>query len=456
MLGMALLLALLGCRGAVGNVVDGARIGDATAASSRAGCDYYASPTGTGNRGTAEKPFTVSEFWSVASPGMTLCLVDGTYQGVDSMIDPGNGIPGRSGTARRPITIRALNDGGVLIDGQGVRRPVFLSGNDWFVLEGFNAANSPQEVIRFYRSNNAVLRRVIAWNAGDRNVYTISSGGGSHNTLFEDVAAFGAGGRSSFGCSQGGNECTCRRCWARWDGSHTVGGKHVYQMAYNAYNFTCENCIAQFSGETMKETYVLMGNDGITPWRGRTGGVYTNHQIEQPGRAFHASTMRGNKCAGVKLLGSLAYVLDSDRFQGGEAVGVANLDCITLQDVVVVFESLSSSKKTFALGPGRKGTLFANRLTGIRSLQVAIDPSWATSEINHGTALADVPNPWTTTTGANLCYRYVNGVRTEVPLWPWPMNKRIADATRSAGRLTVDVTNIVTKLLGPIPDLCTK
>jgi hypothetical protein len=84
--------------------------------------------------------------------------------------------------------------------------------------------------------------------------------------------------------------------------------------------------------------------------------------------------------------------------------------------------------------------------------------------------LASVPSPWTTTTGANLCYRYVNGVKSTQPLWPWPMNERIKAATAMAGnyagpcptcsgpmranRVATDVMAEIEVLLGKIPDQC--
>src|SRR5438093_1280808 len=73
-------------------------------------CNYYASPTGGGNGLSSSSPFKISNFWSVAGPGKTLCLSNGVYVGSDSMIDPPDNLQGSSGS---PITVRALNDGGV-------------------------------------------------------------------------------------------------------------------------------------------------------------------------------------------------------------------------------------------------------------------------------------------------------------------------------------------------------
>lgn len=50
------------------------------------------------------------------------------------------------------------------------------------------------------------------------------------------------------------------------------------------------------------------------------------------------------------------------------------------------------------------------------------------------------PKPGTINGGANIMYRYENGVQTNIPLWPWPMNQRIIDAMAGAGFQPVDVT----------------
>ena len=84
--------------------------------SAAATCTHYASPTGTGTGTSAAQPFKIANFWPLAKPGYTLCLLDGQYTGSASMINPPQNL---SGTASAPITVRALNDGKVTINGQG-------------------------------------------------------------------------------------------------------------------------------------------------------------------------------------------------------------------------------------------------------------------------------------------------------------------------------------------------
>jgi hypothetical protein len=421
--------------------------GISTAAST---CTHYASPTGTGSGMSAAQPFKIANFWALAKPGHTLCLLDGQYTGSASMIKPPQNL---SGTASAPITVRALNDGKVTINGQGTLTPVRLYYNNYFVLEGFNAHHSNWLVISLSHSNHNIVRRVAAWDAADNNTNIFGIHQDSYHNLLEDVAGWGIA-RAVFSVSQGGNNTTFRRAWGRWGGSHVVGGKNTFQLAYNTYNIMCENCVGQFSGERMKETHVLMDYYG-KPYTGNSGGTYTNYEIAQPGQIFHATTQRsGTSCTEMKLLGSLAYVLSSDRLEAA-AVRVTGLDCITIQDIVVVFQE-GSNNTLFYLGSLEAGSaknLVANRLTGIGGGS-RIHSDWKQTSIHQGSTLSAVPNPWTTTTGANLCFRYENGLRTTNALWPWPMNQRIIDAMTASRDTPVNVTAIVEKLLGSIPASC--
>ena len=222
-----------------------------------ASCDYYASPTGTGNGLSASSPFRVSSFWPVASPGKTLCLLDGTYSGDASMILPPQGLSGTSGL---PITIRAVNDGKVLITGQGQPRPVRLSYNDWFVIEGINACCSSDT-----RGGTRILqqqRRPAGRRLGCR--------GRQHQHLRSALRLLqpprrrrrlGNGTQDLLGVP-GRRLPTVRRAWGRWERSTVVGPKMTYTLAYNNYHLTCENCLGTWSGQGMPKTYVLMDYDG--------------------------------------------------------------------------------------------------------------------------------------------------------------------------------------------------
>src|SRR5215813_14245586 len=115
-----------------------------------------------------------------------------------------------------------------------------------------------------------------AWDASEGNYDIFGIHHDEHN-LLEDVAGWGIA-RKIFESSQGGNFTTIRRAWGRWEGSHIVGPKLVYALTYNNYDMLVENSIGTWSGEKMKQTYVLLDSYGKR-WVGRGEGTYQNYDV---------------------------------------------------------------------------------------------------------------------------------------------------------------------------------
>jgi hypothetical protein len=419
-------------------------------------CDYYASPTGTGNGLSASSPFKVSKFWTVASAGKTLCLMDGTYTGSNSMILPPWGLGGASGL---PITIRAANDGKVLITGQGSSRPVRLVDSDWFVIEGINACCSSDTVVELEHSNHNVVRRVAAWDAADNNTNVFGAHSDSSYNLFEDVAGWGTA-RKIFSMSQDGNYITIRRAWGRWERSTVVGPKMTYTLAYNNYHTTCENCLGTWSGQGMPESYILMDYDGqpFLPLR-----PYTNYAVDQPYGIFSADREDGDKDAYARLLGSLAYILATDTYKPNKVVWMHDMDSIEIKDTAVyIAPGTNPSPYPFGLNghsanSGPQNNLHASDLTAFGGAASYFEKEWIQSNLWSGSspaAYSPGENIFNTSRGANLCYQYRNGSLTSQKLWPWPMNQRIKDALVQSGRASVDITATIQSLFGTIPEPC--
>jgi hypothetical protein len=412
-------------------------------------CNYYASPNGGGNGSSPSSPFRISQFWAVARPGTILCLLDGEYTGSSSMIKPPRNL---RGTSAGRITIKALNDGKVTIDGQHRNTPVHLDHNEYFVLEGFNAHSSNGSVINIASAHNNIVRRVAAWDAAEGNYSLVGIHGGENN-LLEDVAAWGVA-RKIFSFSQGGNRTTVRRAWGRWEGLHAVGPKMTYSLAYNSYNVLIENSIGTWSGERMKETYTL-----IDVSTGAVKGTLTDYKVDQPYGIFAMDRLDGNKNANSKLLGSIAYVQARDRFGAGQAVLLHKIDSVEIANTVVYVEPGSfTGRKTYNLGTLKESApqnLIARNLTGIGGAGAYIDSSWQRNNIVQGATVDSVPNIFNGQgNGARVCYRYKDGVLTNEPLWPWPMNRRIIEAMAQSGRSPVDVTATIEKMFGSIPGAC--
>jgi hypothetical protein len=417
-------------------------------------CNFYASPAGRGDGTSPEKPFRVERFWQRATPGSTLCLLDGTYADAESMINPP---PGLSGSPGRPITIRALHDGKVLIDAQGKGLPVRIHQNNWFVVEGVNACCASATVVSLTRSSHNVIRRVAAWDAAEGNHSIFGVHYGEHN-LLEDVAGWGIA-RKIYESSQGGDFTTIRRGWGRWEGSHVTGPKVVYSLAYNNYSMLVENSIGTWSGEKMKESYVLLDYYG-KPWVGYGEGTYQNHDVNQPYGVFGIDALKDDKKARARLLGSIAYIRASDSFKAPQLVFVTKLDAVEIADTLAYIEPGSYPRvKTFGLYGLLAGatSLLARNITGLGGAGALIRRDWETRNVLEGSSLAvygSTESAFNSTRGANLCRRYVDGVLTHEPLWPWPMNQRIIEATRQSGRSPVDVTATVESMIGAIPTEC--
>ncbi len=439
-------------------------------------CDYYASPDGVAsNSGTSKNsPFRIEDFWPVAGPGKTLCLMDGTYQGSAQMITPP---PGLSGSRGAPITVRALNDGGATVDGE-FQHTTFSVANSWFVFEGFNVKNSSDSVLNINDTTaNTIFRRLVLWDAHiaknnsivSNNLFSASS----TNILLEDIAMFGTG-RKCFVGGGGAPEATmtARRIWCRWEGSITQGPKIGISTSYGTYNFTCENCLVTWSAESMPQEYNLTDTKGAVL---ASGSRFTNYQIENFGTLINRD--KSDYCTNTKIFGSMVYVKATDRFPytgtGLFSQGLGGQSCVDIKHVLAVvspartnFNSLAG----FAMGPSSS----SNRMENVTSIRGAADNfgGFVAVNVSAGKSASSVASPWTTTgSGANLCYRWVDGVQTNEQLWPWPMNDRIKEATARAGayegpcpscvggravRKATDVTADIEELLGPIPASCRK
>jgi hypothetical protein len=452
--------------------------------------------------GSSENPIRIEDFWPRAKPGDTLCLKDGVYTGATSMIRPPAGL---SGTPGAPITIRAENDGAVLIDGGSragskIKGPVRLKNNDYFVLEGFDAANSNSVVlaiggswdkeeakVQLTRSGwdpieHVTIRRVVAWNANPRfseyheceadpgctidrrkgwsanfHVVDVSA---AKDVLLEDVAAFGTG-RKVFQVYLSEN-VTIRRAWGRWEGNATTHAQ-TFSCAYRSYGSLCENVIGTWSAQQQDQSIDIRGQLKTVlgmDW------FKASDRWQQPADPFDS---------GLRVLGSLAYVKRDVTLPPENVVVFGYGKNQVLRDIVAYSGNqdpglhtvnltgcLPRVKCSWTAGRGpEEAPLRASAITAIGGDgRVVVGRDWSrvpgfVAPTNHPSLEASRPNVFAADgTEANLCHRYVDGKRTEEPLWPWPMNDRILAATGSAHAEATDVQAEVEALLGEIPAAC--
>ncbi len=392
---------------------------------------YYASPNGSGDGTAVSQTFTIDKFWAVAKPGTTLILLDGQYK---TPVNPPGTVDGERGN---PITIKAQHDGEVLIDGEFKRTPILLNGNDYLVIEGINARNGNNAVVQIRHGTYNQIKRVCAWEAtspadpnGNTEIFGVHDN--SSNNLFEDCAGWGRC-RKVFQNSYGGDNTTYRRCFAKWTTNNFTansGGEMCYSLAYNSRGNIIENCIGTWDG-ACPNPRAIFSNDGSP-----------------------------NTQTGFKLLGSLAYVKATDTFPAAMLFHSIYLDDVEFKDVIGVIEGWRGTlKNVFRCGgdiPDAENAVASN-LTAICK-PVSPDPiyphiiyfrhDWKVSNAVWAEKINVENNPFSGTTGARFCYRYINGKLTTQKLWPWPMNERIK---RASG---IDVMADIEHLLGKIPAAC--
>lgn len=447
---------------------------------------YYASPSGGGTGLTETSPFKISNFLSKPpQPGDVLDLLDGLYQGAENMIRPR---AGNNGTSLNRITIRAHNDGGVLLDGQFALEPVKLVDNSFWTLEGFNAKNGAGGVIQNRDgSNDNIFRRIVAWDMDIRlNAWIVHNINGL-NVLFEDVAAFGTG----VGAFGNGGSVIYRRTWGRAEGSTTnMSHKETYQLVYGGGSARCENCLSTATAISMPASFTVTDSNGNAAANNPNcspGGTLTT--MPCAGSLIRLRSGDGALPTGCTVLGSLAYLPASSTWPGSIGVRLPQFGW-DVKDTVVRHVANFVSPESAHFGQwqgfdiGNSSTSAsqnnsADRLTSLRGSGDlfnfnAVSP-WTIGNVVAGSSFASIAaaNPWTGSTGAQFCYRWEDDAVTTTPLWPWPMNERIKAATASAGaytgpcagcsggravRTATDVTAEIEDLLrgtfGQIPSQC--
>ena len=408
----------------------------------------YASPQGGGNGLSRESPFIVAQFWNDAQAGDTLILLDGVYKGAKSMINPPKGL---SGTEAAPITIRAMNDGRVTMNGESKHNPIRLYHNDWFVVEGLNAHNSKSTVVEVSGSNHCIIRRVCAWDAADGNTNIFAAHYGDYN-LFEDCAGWGTA-RKTYSCSQNGNYTIFRRCFGIWEGCHAVGPKMTFTLFYNSHHIIAENCIATWDGRLMRESHAAMGYDGepFTNWGDGSGKprYYTNYGVDQPSGCFSRDRIDRGLTKGPFIYGCVAYRLKSQRVV--PISGLLTISCLQPGDGWIENCAALVEEGADAVRPFNLTRVDGHNLTAIGGSESSIKMGEITN------VLAAVDDAGRTAwnkmlqkdppeNGAHIYYRYENGKLTDKPLWPWPMNDRIKELKG------VDVTATIFDLGEPHTD----
>lgn len=428
--------------------------------------NYYASPNGGGDGKTQSRPFKIANFWSVAAPGDVLYLLDGIYTGSSSMIHPPSNLSGSKGA---PITVSALNEGEATIDGKFSNTPVKLHENNWFVIEGINVCNAGSvnngRVLWLNYSDNAIVRRVIGWDADPEENSYIFHSSYSNNNLFEDCAGWGSA-RKIFS-NHHDNNVAFRRCFARWTYYNTAkyNWTGAFTYSYGSTNTLLENCIG-----TWDESPVVTVNvntpgifiDDATSANGgyKMVGCIAYHLKTQTGEPLglwrlknrNADTnYRLKDCVGysekdidVFRLEDMAFYGSYLTSMGGGSGGATNYAMSVNRQKGTVNYVIQQDSTSKGVNEGSNFDYIMSYNNALQDYNGAYPKNWSRSVnpgliaksgniIQYGLAENDRPKVNGQSVGAKIQYKYIDGVLTNAPLWPWPMNERIKKAMIQSG-----------------------
>ena len=448
---------------------------------------YYLAATGGNDTNSGLSPnlpwATFAHAWTVLQPGDTLYLLDGTYyQTMQPTINGDGPLYGHPQT--RYITVKALNDGQAVIDGQHQREAVVL-GKTWdqiasytrdtinpfgnyFDIEGIVAANSTMDVWEVY-SRDVILRRDSGYNANPHDnyhVFTVWSQGSPANPaniLLEDNVAAGSGRKMIIAYDTYVN-ITFRRnfaAWQWWLGDAWCAktqlpywpqsdGIEIYPKAYADQPDVLNNSLVENNlvfGLTPDYGTSLSPNPGLRAGNSYYGdmAIGTGMRWDNTQQKFVAPAFDSSSCT----------------YNGiAKPAACANTQCISLANVGAyrsgfVLGSYANPlfknnlfQDIFAWGDGGPGlnagpwangslnnsliraTLVNNSLgnpppptgTGVDTTANDLAQFTTKSDLKIGHVSGGSPY---TGGGAKLEYEYTNGTQTATPLWPWPMENRI-------------------------------
>ena len=401
-------------------------------------CSAWASPQGSGSACSESQPCNVGTWLSSkAAPGGVLCMQDGIYKGDSQMLQ----FSSKNGTAGAPITVRAVNDGAVLIDGEHQRRPIDCAAS-YITVQGVNTKDG-HDTTMVVRGQHCTMQRIVAWSTqpADGGIENIIDIGGSNN-LVEDCAAFGYARKTLAAGARGGQgPNTVRRCWVEHNGSPYGSAQgnptDPVDLGYNQDNVTMENVI------------------------GRRNILSSATEPESP---LHAYSTRNSA-----LLGSIVYATNQDNIEtsmmlnitaeSGSHAGSGHVtENFLLQDVVLLAAPVHEHLKGMVIdgGKGSSGNVAKNVVAvAPQGLGTCSSDGWECSNLYGGRTLAEALKGKTIYDVApGTCYEVVNRQVTTTPLWPWKMQARIQAALESARMPTRNVTKHIAQTFGEPPPQC--
>jgi hypothetical protein len=439
---------------------------------------YYISPFGSdGNSGTscnnAWKTFSYAQDSARAWCGDTLYLCDGTYNA-----DEGGITVEPSCTSGNAFTIKAVNEGFAIVDGDYSRTPFEIDNKNYIIVEGIHFKESDSNVIDLDTADNLIFRRVTARDVyNPENNYHVWRITGVTNSLFEDCAGWGNG-RNIVLIYKPSHHITLRRFYMQYHDKQSIHGPGCSQV-YGSHNILYENVICTYDHEGTwdPEWYV----SGVNIWDNNQNSAYNNriygavtYDIDMPasngasdfGVASKSHQITGNEIInsvginnyrGIPFSGDSNFNIDKvtlvDHYYGishdetycpptytkesGYVTGATIKNSIIMDNTGYGLSLNIDSKCNDYLGTvahtynsyWNNNVNFDGTSQGIGEV-ININPNFNTAVYGKGAYLirpdslkgygnggGDI--------GAEVLYKYNNGILTNEPLWPWPMEDRI-------------------------------
>ncbi|HCO61741.1 MAG TPA: hypothetical protein DIT58_16305 [Porticoccaceae bacterium] len=431
--------------------------------------NYYLSAAGNdGGDGSEAQPWaSFQHAFTQLGPGDVLIVKDGLYSEPLA--------PSVSGQPDNPIRIYAENDGKVIIE--TVDEPaIYISNKNYITIEGIFARTSGENATVYVgghdgpdwsdKTTGIILRRVsvqgssLMINSSAFHVARVD------NVLLEDVWSFGHA-RNTMAV-YGSDNVTVRRAVIRWDGWYGYDYKpddpRVGLTVYNTHNSVFENIVVIDGGKQGADTF---GERVALAISGNNNGE-TAPFIDSSNNSFH----------GVILLNNVGKGLNAESGEG-----------ILLNNYIEHLVSWDNSAVGYVVNRNADGTSLVHGTVGFNNQGVRYSPYhnvlnsylystlvmsnrkaeedggtsvgyWSTGEdatndhnnyfdhqVNYtGTVpgandisipitmeyIVEIPDSVNTGAGhdgddigATVVNRWVDGIETDQPLWPYPLEDRI-------------------------------
>lgn len=353
------------------------------------------------------------------------------------------------------------------------------------------AAAAYGRVYMVWDSNDITFRRCIGWDGGGTgvgnyifDVETSAADKTAYNILYEDCAGWGRA-RKIFQ-SYSNEVCTAspcdtsaityRRCFFRWTAMGVNDWANGMTLGYESAPVLIENCIGTWDeyGDEVTHTVAMrdavFGSDGIPPTSGSkvlgSIGYILASQTSSVEEIFCFAASGVSATAAITMRDIIAYT-DRNNVATIDPIGI-NMDdraavgpTYTLEYGTIIGgptgdpadETLNQAMTVGVPSANIQYLIVANApevtfdncasvdyvdfynestLCSSGSIPNSVDalPGYTgTSNLTYSQSVRPVVGA--NSVGAQIKYRYVDGVLTSTLLWPWPMDARIAAAMAS-------------------------